>query len=146
MNKPNIVLNIIEKDENIEDIGNDNNDNQENINDNQEIHNDYEDTLTDKQKLKLQSWIDSEEDSDIELRRIRLEHDALFKQIDKRIEANKKKIEDKKNSMNMMTLMNRIQTGVKRHHKTLTNKNYYNTKANAAKKNNVIKPYSLKLF
>ena len=46
----------------------------------------------------------------------------------------------------MMTLMNRIQTGVKRHHKTVTNKNYYNIKANAAKKTNVIKPYSLKLF
>ena len=90
MNKPNIVLNIIEKDENIEDIDNDNNDNQENINDNQEIHNDYEDTLTEEQKLKLQSWIDSEEDSDVELKRLRLEHDALFKQIDKRIEANKK--------------------------------------------------------
>ena len=139
MNKPNIVLNIIEKNENIEDNHNDNNDNQENLNENLENHSDYEDTLTDEQKLKLQSWIDSEEDSDIELKRLRLEHDLLFKKIDK-------KIENKKNSINMKSLMFRIQTGVKQHHKKVTNKNYYYLKSNAAKKNNVIKPYSLKLF
>ena len=62
----------------------------ENLNENLENHSDYEDTLTDEQKLKLQSWIDSEEDSDIELKRLRLEHDLLFKKIDKKIENKKK--------------------------------------------------------
>lgn len=142
MDKPNIILNIIEKNENDDKVENNNNQKQDSIKENSSnsdnsSNNDknYNDTehLSNEQKKKLQSWIDSEEKSKIELEKLRLQHELLFKNIDLKIENNKNKI-------HMKTLMNNILDA-----KNKTKKSFHQ-KPNSKKQKSVIKPYALKLF
>tara|TARA_B100000963_G_scaffold155233_1_gene135076 strand:- start:18070 stop:18498 length:429 start_codon:yes stop_codon:yes gene_type:complete len=142
MDKPNIVLNIVEKNENNDKIENNNNQKQNSNkekssnNDNStHIDKDYNDTnrLSNEQKKKLQSWIDSEEESKIELEKLRLQHELLFKNIDLKIENNNNKIR-------MKTLMNNILNT-----KNKTKKSFHQ-KHNSKKQKSFIKPYALKLF
>ena len=75
MDKPNIVLNIIEKNENNDKVENNNNQkqnskkekssNNENLNNIDKNYNDTTTHLSNEQKKKLQSWIDYEEESKI---------------------------------------------------------------------------------
>ena len=129
MDKPNIVLNIIEKNENDDKVENNNNQKQDSTKENSS----NSDNLSNEQKKKLQSWIDSEEESKIELEKLRLQHELLFKNIDLKIESSKNKI-------HMKTLMNNI-LGAK--NKT---KKGFHQKPNSKKQKSVIKPYALKLF
>lgn len=142
MDKPNIVLNIIEKNENDDKIDNNNSQKQDSNkekssnNDNStNIDTNYNDTdnLSIDQKKKLQSWIDSEEESKIELEKLKIQHELLFKKIDSKIENNNNKIR-------MKTLMNNILNT-----KNKTKKSFYQ-KPNSKKRESVIKPYALKLF
>ena len=71
MNEPNIVLNIIEKSENNDKVEEDNNQKQ-NLTSKQKTtnveknNNDTNINLTYEQKIKLQSWINSEEECEYE--------------------------------------------------------------------------------
>lgn len=147
MDKPNIVLNIIEKNENNDKIENNNNqkhnsnkekssntDNSTNIDKNL---NDKTIHLSNEQKKKLQSWIDSEEESKNELEKLKIQHELLFKNIDSKIENNNNKI-------HMKTLMNNI-LNTKNKSKNKSKKSFYQ-KSNSKKRESVIKPYALKLF
>ena len=140
MNEPNIVLNIIEKSENNDKVEEDNNQKQ-NLTSKQKTtnveknNNDTNINLTYEQKIKLQSWINSEEECEYELKKLQMEHEKLFKQIDSRIENNN-------NNKHMKSLMNNI---LKTKTKTKTKNSFYQ-KPNLSKQKSVIKPYGLKLF
>ena len=145
MDKPNIVLNIVEKNTNDDKQENNNIKNhnlkQENSSNNQKStdvdKNSSDDSvyLSDEQQKKLQSWIDSEEESSIELEKLKIQHELLFKKINSRIEVHNNKI-------HMKTLMNNI---LNTKNKNKTKKNFYQ-KSNSKKQDSVIKPYALKLF